>query len=194
MIVSDTHKFVFHHVPKTGGTSITAALAPYCNLWNGTFPKEKFGWQVEFHQRGMHTPLKEIENLSDYFSIAFVRNPFEVITSAWNPEQYKDFDQFIEQRILTGLEICGRHSQYEHLSSDDGTLLVNFVGRFENLAEDFYKVVNAIEVPLMMLPKHNMKKEKKKHYKEYYTSWSRDIIEKVFEKDLRHFGYEFKNE
>ena len=72
------------------------------------FPKEKFGWQVEFHQIGMHTPLKEIENLSDYFSIAFVRNPFEVITSAWNPEQYKDFDQFIEQRILTGLEICGR--------------------------------------------------------------------------------------
>ena len=194
MIVSDTHKFIFHHVPKTGGTSITAALAPYCNLWKGTFPKEKFGWQVEFHQIGMHTPLKEIENLSDYFSIAFVRNPFEVIVSAWNPEQYKDFDQFIEHRILTGLEICGRHSQLEHLSSDDGTLLVNFVGRFENLAEDFYKVVNAIEVPLMMLPKHNIKKENKKHYKEYYTSWSRNKIEKLFEKDLRHFGYEFENE
>ena len=92
--------------------------------------EEKFGWQVEFHQRGMHTPLKEIEDLPDYFSIAFVRNPFEVIVSAWDPEQYKDFDQFIEQRILTGLEICGRHSQLEHLSSEDGTLLVNFVGRF----------------------------------------------------------------
>jgi hypothetical protein len=195
MIVSDTHQFIFHHVPKTGGTSITAALARYCNLWKGTLPEEKHGWQVEFHQRGMHTPLKEIEDLPDYFSIAFVRNPFEIIVSAWDPEQFKDFDQFIEHRILTGLEICGRRSQYEHLSSDDGTLLVDFVGRFENLAEDFYKVINAIEVPLMMLPKRNMRKEgKDQDYRKYYTASSRKIIEKIFEKDLKHFGYGYENE
>ena len=194
MIVSDTHKFIFHHVPKTGGTSISAALAPYCNLWKGALPEQTYGWQVKLHQVGMHTILREVEVIPSYFSFAFVRNPFEVIFSAWDPEQYKDFDQFIEHRILTEIEICGRRSQYEHLSSGDGTLLVDFVGRFENLAEDFYKVINAIEVPLMMLPKYNMKKENKKHYKEYYTSWGRGEIEKLFEKDLRHFGYEFKNE
>ena len=25
----------FHHVPKTGGSSITAALAPYCRNYDG---------------------------------------------------------------------------------------------------------------------------------------------------------------
>ena len=40
-----------------------------------------------------------------------------------------------------------------------------------------------------------MRKEgKDQDYRKYYTASSRKIIEKLFEKDLRHFGYEFKNE
>ena len=50
MIISDSHKFVFHHVPKTGGSSITAALAPYCRNYEGVIPEETHGWQFEFHQ------------------------------------------------------------------------------------------------------------------------------------------------
>jgi len=195
MIVSDTHQFIFHHVPKTGGTSITVALAQYCNRWEGALPEETHGWQVKLHRIGMHTVLREVEVIPSYFSFAFVRNPFDVVASAWDREVYKSFDEFLEKRILTGIEICGRRSQYEHLSSEDGTLLVDFVGRFENLAADFYKVINAIEVPLMMLPKRNMRKEgKDQDYRKYYTASSRKIIEKIFEKDLKHFGYGYENE
>ena len=85
MLVSDSHKFVFHHVPKTAGSSITAALAPYCNLWKGTLPEDKHGWQVKFHNVGLHLPVKEVINsVSDYpreyYSFAFVRNPFEAVS------------------------------------------------------------------------------------------------------------------
>ena len=31
MIISDSHKFIFFHVPKTGGTSLTSALGPHSN-------------------------------------------------------------------------------------------------------------------------------------------------------------------
>ena len=196
MLVSDSHKFVFHHVPKTGGTSITAALAPYCNLWKGTLPEDKHGWQVKFHNVGLHLPVKEVINsVSDYpreyYSFAFVRNPFEVIVSAWDSNKYENFDRYVEHEIFTGLQICARRSQYEYLT-DNGTLLVDFVGRYENLSSDFYEVINEIKVPLMMLPKRNIGKEKRSQdYKKYFTPLSRKTVERKFEKDLNFFGYEF---
>ena len=193
MIISDSHKFIFHHLPKTAGTSITGAGAPYGNQWEGALPEQTHGWQVKLHRVGMHTMLRELKVIPSYFSFTFVRNPFDVIASAWDPAVYKDFDEFIEKQILTGIEICGRQSQYEHLSSMNETLLVDFVGRYENLAKDFYKVIDAIEVPLMRLPKFNIgKKGKERNYRSFYSTWSREKIEKIFEKDLKNFGYEYE--
>ena len=146
MLVSDSYKFVFHHVPKTGGTSITAALAPYSNLWKGTLPSdEKHGWQVQFHNVGLHLPVKEvIDSVNNYpkgyFSFAFVRNPFEVMVSAWDSEKYKEFDAYVEHEVFTGLQICARRTQYEYLTDEEGSLLVDFVGRYENLSGDFYEI------------------------------------------------------
>ena len=144
----------------------------------------------------MHTRLEVInsadELLSDYFSFAFVRNPYEVVVSAWDSEKIKDFDIYVEQQIFTGLQICARRSQYDHLSDEEGNLLVNFIGRYENFSEDFYKIIEAIEVPLMLIPKRNIRKERKtQDYRKYYTPLSREIVEKKYKKDLEFFGYEF---
>ena len=196
MLVSDSHKFVFHHVPKTGGSSITAALAPFCNRWKGVLPEEKHGWQVQFHRIGMHTQLEIIKSagelLAEYFSFAFVRNPYEVVVSAWDYEKIKNFDIYVEQQIFTGLQICARRSQYAHLSDEEGNLLVDYIGKYENFSEDFYKIIDAIQVPLMLIPKRNMRKERKTlDYKKYYTPLSREIVEEKYQKDLTYFGYEF---
>ena len=198
MLVSDSYKFVFHHVPKTGGTSITAALAPYSNLWKGTLPSdEKHGWQVQFHNVGLHLPVKEvIDSVNNYpkgyFSFAFVRNPFEVIVSAWDSEKYKDFDAYVEHEVFTGLQICARRTQYEYLTDEEGSLLVDFVGRYENLSGDFYEIIGKIGVPLMLLPKRNISRERKSQdYKKYFTPLSKKTVEQKFEKDLEYFGYEF---
>ena len=201
MLVSDSHKFVFHHVPKTAGSSITAALAPFCNRWKGVLPEESHGWQVQFHQIGMHTHLGRIKEeeektqtqiFPEYFSFAYVRNPYEVVVSAWDSEKIKDFDIYVEQQIFTGLQICARRSQYAHLSDEEGNLLVDFIGRYENFSEDFYKIIDAIQVPLMLIPKRNVRKERKTlDYKKYYTPLSREIVEEKYQKDLTYFGYEF---
>ena len=70
------------------------------------------------------------------------------------------------------------------------------MGRFENLAEDFYKVSKCDRSTFddVTQTQYAKRRKRKNIIRKYYTSWSRDIIEKVFEKDLRHFGYEFKNE
>ena len=194
MIISDSYKFVFHHVPKTGGSSITAALAPYCRNYEGVIPEETHGWQFAFHQPYyMHHAVRllEPEDIPEgYFSFAFVRNPFSAVVSAWNPKM--NFDEFVEEKIFTALEPVARWTQFDYLTNEDGTMLVDSIGRYEKLAEDFYEVVGRIGVPLMMLPKRNITKNKlHDNYREYYSPLSRRIVEEKYKKDLEFFEYEF---
>ena len=195
MIISDSHKFVFHHVPKTGGSSITAALAPYCRNYEGEVPSDDTPqWQLAFHQpHYMHHAVKDLEDIPEgYYSFAFVRNPFAAVVSAWDPNKFKYFDAFVEHEIFTGVEIVGRHTQMGWLADEAGNLLVDCVGRYENLAQDFYEVVGKIGVPLMILPKRNITKDKvHDNYREYYSPTSRHLVERKYKKDLEFFGYEF---
>ena len=197
MIISDTHKFIFHHVPKTGGSSITAAIAPHCKNYQGVMPlDETHGWQFTFHQPYyMHHAVRLLEPEDipgGYFSFAFVRNPFSAVVSAWVPTKFKHFDEFVEHEVFTGVEIVGRYTQLGWLADEAGNLLVDFVGRFENLVEDFYKVVGIVGVPLMLFPKRNITKDKvHDSYRECYSPTSRHLVEKKYKKDLEFFGYEF---
>ena len=195
MIISDSHKFVFHHVPKTGGSSITAALAPYCRNYEGEVPSDDTPkWQLAFHQpHYMHHAVKDLEDIPEgYYSFAFVRNPFDAVVSAWNPEKFKYFDEFVDHEIFTGVEYVARWTQFEYLTDDDGKILVDSVGRYENLSQDFYEIVGTIGVPLMILPKRNITKDKvHDSYREYYSPVSRRMVEKKYKKDLEFFEYEF---
>ena len=197
MIISDSHKFVFHHVPKTGGSSITAALAPYCRNYEGVVASEDTkGWQWGFHKPYyMHHPIRSYEAgdiPEGYYSFAFVRNPFSAVVSAWNPTKFKHFDEYVEHEIFTGVEIVGRYTQMGWLADEAGNLLVDCVGRYENLAQDFYEIVGTIGVPLMILPKRNITKDKvHDSYREYYSPTSRHLVERKYKRDLEYFGYEF---
>ena len=197
MLISDSHKFVFHHIPKTGGSSITAALAPYCRNYEGEIPtEESFGWQTRFHHPYyMHYPVRGFESgdiPEGYYSFAFVRNPFEAVVSAWNPKTFPYFDEFVDHQIYTGIEIVGRYTQLGWLADESDNLLVDFVGRYENLAQDFYEVVGTIGVPLMILPKRNISKDKvQDNYREFYSPTSRRLVERKYKRDLEYFGYEF---
>ena len=49
MLVSDSHKFILFHYPKTGGSSMTEVLGPYLTP-NIRVPEVKFmGWQTNHH-------------------------------------------------------------------------------------------------------------------------------------------------
>ena len=72
---------------------------------------------------------------------------------------------------------------------------VNFVGRYENIEDDF-KVV-AEELGLgnnTSLPHINsFRSERKgKHYAEFYTKEARDVVAEIYADDIKIFGYEFE--
>jgi|GEM_PF-2596208 len=94
MIISDSKKFMYVHIYKTGGSSTTDLLIPYVDqkFRKRKTRKEGINWQQTWHLEKQHATLAEslpkLEkmgvNPSDYFLFTFVRNPYAWILSVWN--------------------------------------------------------------------------------------------------------------
>ena len=111
MIISKKHKFIFIHVPKCAGTTISAAIHKFYFDSKPTRNISEEEWIIGKNNKSLHNSsegwvaqhttfrvLKEKfdEDLSEYYKFAFVRNPFERAVSYWK-YQYKYFKSFNSQ-------------------------------------------------------------------------------------------------
>lgn len=192
--VNRQHNFIFIHIPKTAGSSM-----------------ETVSWMGEFYNK--HEPIsyyfrlsqftKEGDlDLNQYFKWSFVRNPYTRFMSALTNhvlkgryvtkqmEKYKDEKDYITEFIKNGdgfknAEILKPMHEYLTL---DGFLTMDFIGKFENLEEDFNKVCDLIGVPHTKLP--HLVKGRYDDYDHLYTPETKEIIREYYSKDFERFNYE----
>jgi len=178
--------FIFIHIPKNAGSSITKILRPYASP----------------HSFGNHlTAYKAREQIGrgiyqTAFSFAFIRNPWSRQVSFYNYIRSDiahhlhadiiqwDFKTYIRNLLLRNTAVC--RQQYDFIYDDQDNRLVKFVGRFENLGMDFQRVCEVIGVDerIEVQPVTT-------YHREWYDDESREIVEEVFEKDITTFGYDF---
>jgi len=198
-MISHKHKYIFVHVPKVAGGSIRRA----------DLPGQNFGHNI---RNKNFKYFKDIKKSTNQFSFAFVRNPWDRCVSAFrylsnggcNHADKKDAEKFIReyQNDYPGfirhykfsnafLEQLHFKQQYKWICDDNDNVLVDFLGRFENLQDDFNIVCDKIGVPRRKLIHHKKPKSKHKHYTEYYDDETKQIVAELYAKDIEYFGYKF---
>ena len=92
-----------------------------------------------------------------------------------------NFEEYIKWR-------CENEVRYQKdfIYSSNNELLVNFVGRYENLGTDFNLICSRIGISAS-LPKLNVSNYKP--YQDYYTEKTRDLVRQAFEPDIKTFDY-----
>lgn len=202
MIISHTHKFIFFEMGKTGTTSIAHVLKKYESPFELSKREQKL-----FHKHMPPVFLKEkvpAEIWDNYFKFSFVRNTWDWLVSDffWNKldrgrtittlsccDIYSVYDN--QKRFRRGIDWEPTRFQYASLADRQGNLLVDFIGRFENIDDDFNTICERIGIPCEKLPVLN--KTKHTHYSDYYTPTVSKLVYQLYRKDIEYFGYTCKD-
>jgi hypothetical protein len=212
-MISHKYKCIFVEVPKTGSTSVRTILGkawkPHLNLWEIKKLMESywthFGGRKNRILECLYLALPKDRRMKigqrqfeTYFKFGFVRNPWDRVvslyerTEALQLREKMTFDKFVDW-IQYSSSTCVHSSphryQLDWFVDPNGRMLADFIGRFEKLDEDWAFVAQKLGIAAT-LP-HQRANPRARHYTEYYTPRSRDIIAAKFKVDIDHFGYEF---
>ncbi len=97
-----------------------------------------------------------------------------------------NFEEFLKRYI--GIRALRKQTYW--IESFDGTISLDFIGRFENLSEDFMKICELMNIEPINLP-HELKGSGI-NYREKYSKTSKEIISKYYQKEIELFDYDFE--
>ena len=201
-MISLQNRFLFVHIPKTAGNSIQSSLRDYSEDQLIALREEQDGIE-RFGLRNPKYKIKKHSTLSDYqvalgdeqfrglYKFTCVRNPWDRMVSYYftptqNPETWnrKKFRAMISKAVPV--------ADYLRLDAGekDSFANVDYIMRFENLAEDFRAVCVAIGVSPPTLPRYN--RSDREHYSKYYDDELRELVRARFASEIERFGYRFE--
>jgi chondroitin 4-sulfotransferase 11 len=202
-IVSKKYKFIFIHIPKTGGSSIAE---PEYRASQGALVahlgSEDHVQAGHIRAVGLKNSLQD--NWDDYFKFAFVRNPWDRIVSLYHyflQDSEKQcsalgkeiaklggFREFCLQ--IDNLELDAHFDpQISYLINYEGKFLLDYLGRYESLDKDFDFVCKKIGLPTVKLP--HLRKSNHDTYHNHYDDEIAKIIATKYKSDIDAFKYSF---
>lgn len=144
------------------------------------------------------------EKWDNYFKFAFVRNPWDYVVSMYSYGRRKKqpttnpllkqarimtFDDYIKSLVASDAFI---QQQKDWITDEYGKIIVDYVGKFESLTEDYYQILDQVGLPQKPLPGMNIDTAKSgKSYRSFYNYQTQKIIEQKYKDDINLFGYKF---
>jgi len=233
-MVSHYYKCIFIHIPKSAGTSIKSLLGKKeitklsKDHINPFFLGDKKFEPPAPHLRAIdYLKYKYVtkEIFDKYFKFAFVRNPWDRLVSEYKFRHHPrkcNFKTYLFHHFPTPSwsdEYCHILPQYDFLYDNNDNLLVDFVGRYENLKQDFNKVCDILGISERNLSHENKSLSLKRNflknpvetvkilidllsitarkntyssYVEYYDEESKEYVAELYKKDIEAFNYNFE--
>jgi len=203
MLLNDKYNLIFVHIQKTAGTSITNNLQQL----DGT---RSIGNQ--------HSLIKyyKIDNIEKYFKFCFVRNPWDRLLSWYNMLQRKgvhndwtnyvlnnssNFSEFLdltdtiyetyekEKIFKEDYPKSITINQLDYISDNEGNIVVDFIGKFENLQNDYAHIMKQLNIPAP--PLQHLNKFEHKDYRSYYSDADIEKVYNLYKRDIEYFNYQF---
>jgi hypothetical protein len=211
------YKFLFIHTAKTGGTSVRDALGYYkwadpwrlpqflCSKLSGA-TGHRLGIKFPRHAKAIAAremlPRELYESL---FKFAFVRNPWDLQVSSYHHirrerphlvEHIGSFDEFLSWKFSperpyqfhadTSIEL-----QSDYVVDLHGAIIVDYIGRYEILQEDFDRICMEIGIRPRELPHRRRAGDRDADYRSYYTDAAAERVATHFARDIELFEYDF---
>lgn len=145
----------------------------------------------------------------DLFKFGFVRNPWDRMVSAYyhfkrerqdilRQHRIEDVAQFVDWLLDVPLSETRRSTliaalrrpQFDHLVDLEGEYLVDFIGRYERLHDDFEYVLRHLSLKSISLP-HKRRSQRQRDYRSCFTDRLAERVAKHFAADLSAFDYQF---
>lgn len=215
MIISRGRRFIFVHIPKTGGTALSLALearAMRDDILIGDTPKARAraGRLKGVEARGRlwkHATLADIEGLvrsdeiADFFKVTLVRNPWDRMVSyyhwlraqGWDHPAVRlakaqDFSGFLHAPDT--LQSVGRAAYGTYVQRPDGTEACDLFIRIEEFAADVAPFEAHLGFALAPLARANAS-ARARDWRGFYDAQTRDLVARACAADIARFGYRF---
>ena len=233
-MISHHHKCIFVHIPKNAGQSVEHVFVNLLDLnWETRAPlllryndRPELGPPRLAHLTSQEYVTRKYlpqEMFDRYFKFSFVRNPWGRMVSIYSylgfdkKYEFKTFMTQVFRQEVWEDQYWFVRPQCDFLYSDNDELLVDFVGRFENLQGDFNVVCEKLKLPLIDLPHVNQSSTavarpsrwprrllnsmhpgkdsrvipKFKRYQDYYDTETKEVVTELYGRDIALLGYAF---
>ena len=215
MIVSDSHKFIYARVPKTGSTSISSALAKYrrmservrcVDLLNQLFCQILRKKNIKFStypHLSLHSAKQIIgsRKFNSYFRFSVVRHPVDRIYSQYRhvkrnlscPKFQAMYPEMLGHRagfecFLEAMQSRPIPPQVSMLIDEHGKIQTNAVARIECLNEELSPIFEQLGLKCVV-ERLNVGGVVQNGSSDL-TNRARDLIERMYQIDYECFGYD----
>lgn len=217
-MISIEKKFLFIHVPKTGGNSVQNILSAYSEdeivtpaaHQDGVERFEVRSKQYDTVKHSTYAHYKQLltpDLFKTLYKFSTIRNPWDMMISFYfSPHRgVKQWDREAFKKLIPQVaplrNYIAHRSLADKVNQKAGLRLVpskprpldadiDFIMRFEHLDSDFKTVCERLDIPYTPLPTRN--RSSREHYSTYYDQELKALVQARFHEEIAFGGYRFE--